>query len=365
MKAGMTPDKQRKMIYWVLAGIFFALILGVFVFVLKHAIAANEWVHLVADVDHRMKPHDQKFFTNGDGIRSERESSDAREEDFNVIVLGDSFMYGFLLTHKEFPPPAQLESMLREHFKRDDINVWNFGWTTSSPVLQDRLLRDIGKKYKPDVVILALDMSDYRDDYFYKHLIAGEGFYHYVKEYPRLTYIFKQILVPLDRYTGWHKQIFGYSSQYGYFVAMEPMEVNRHLFDTVYDSLNQIHTYCRDELHVPFVAFIPPRHWQYTDKESPLTWEKGSFEAKGPYALENYRYFDEKRPATGYPLVSLLDDFKSSTVYPTTFEKDSHWNKQGARLAASSMFNHLLAMGYLKPLEQVPHLSTTARGTNL
>lgn len=363
----MTPEhtlgRSRQVIYWLLAMVFGALLISAFVFVLRHALAATEWVNLVHDVDHRMKPHDKKFFTNADGIRSTRKASDVRDEDFNVIMLGDSFIYGFLLTHEEFPPPAQLETVMQNHFSRNDIRVWNFGWTTSSPILQYRLLKDLGKKYKPDLVILALDMSDYRDDYFYQHLISGEGFYRYVREYPRLTYVFKQMLVPLDRYTGWHRKLFGYSSQYGYFVAMEPMEENRHLFNAVYDSLNRINEYCRDELEAPFVVFIPPRHWQYTDKESPKSWEAGSFAAKGPYALENYRYFDERRAVTPYPLVSLLDDFRYSTVYPTTFEKDSHWNKNGAKLAATSMFNHLLSMGHLKSLEQRD--STTAGDTRL
>jgi len=358
----MTDDnisKQRKIAYIAMASILFAAILGLTTFVIKQAVAASEWVSLARDVDHRMKPYDKKFFTNSDGIRSEREASSIGENDYNIIFLGDSFIYGFLLTHKEFPPPAQLETILRAHYSRNDINVWNFGWTTSSPVLELRLLKDLGKKYHPDLVILAVDMSDYRDDYFYRHLIKGDGAYEYIKKYPRTMYVFKQLLTYVDGFTGWHKDVFGYVGNGRYFAATQPLEDTRVQFDELYDSLNQVYDYCHNELHVPLLVIIPPRHWQYTDKESPNTWESGAFDALGPYVLENYRYFDEKRPATPYPLISLLDDFKNSGVFPTTFDKDSHWNQHGAKLAAEAVFNHAQQGGYFASLDPSAPRATT------
>jgi len=357
------PSKKRKIIYVVMAGVLFSAILGITAFVVKQTLAATEWVNLSRDVDHRMKK--PKFMDiNSDGIRSPREASEIKPDDFNVIFLGDSFIHGFILQYK-LAPPKRLEEIARDYFKTDKINVWNFGWTTSSPILEYRLLKDIGKKYHPDLVILAVDMSDYRDDYFYRHMIKGDGIYEYVDKYPRSMYIFKQLLTYVDPYTGWHKKIFGYTGKGGYFAATEPLETNRVQFDELYDSLNQAYDYCHNELHVPLMVIIPPRHWQYTDKESPHTWEQGSFEAMGPYALENYRYFDEKRPTTPYPLVSLLDDFKNSNVFPTTFDKDSHWNQHGAKLAAEAVFNHALAEGYFSKLNHpAPHATTSAADKN-
>lgn len=342
-------NSKRKYSYIALAIALFALLLWIASVLFRWLLAAEEWAVLVRDVDHRMKA--PKFMDiNSDQIRSPREASDIQPDDFNILFLGDSYVHGFILQYK-LAPPKQLEDKLREQFQRDDINVWNFGWTTSSPILQLRLLEDIGKKYQPDLVILALDMSDYRDDYFYRHILQGDGVYGWAQRYPRLTFIYKQILTELDGLTGWHKQVWGYSARPGYFVAIQPLENNRHLFDEVYDSLNRIYRYCEEELKVPLVVFIPPRHWQYTDKESLETWEKGSFVALGPYALENYKYFGEKRPDTPYPLISLLEDFKTSNVFPTTFEKDSHWNKHGAHLAADLIFSHLLDQGYLSVLD--------------
>jgi len=351
----LTPRRHRWFI--AMAALLFAVLLGITVFVVRQMIAAQEWVNLSRDIDHRMKK--PKFMDiNSDGIRSPREASDIQPGDFNIIFLGDSFIHGFILQYK-LAPPKRLEEIARGYFKTDKINVWNFGWTTSSPILELRLLKDIGKKYHPNLVLLAVDMSDYRDDYFYRHMIQDDGIYYYANRYPRTIYVFKQLLTYVDSFTGWHKKVFGYSGKGGYFAATTPLEENRVQFDELYDSLNQIYRYCHDELQVPLIVFIPPRHWQYTDRESPHTWEKGSFEAMGPYALENYRYFDEKRPLTPYPLISLLDDFKNSDVFPKNFDVDSHWNKYGAQVAAQAVFNHLLARGYFSPLYP-PGPSTTA-----
>lgn len=355
-------SRIRKIAYLILACLLFAALLGTTAFVVKHALAASEWVALSRDIDHRMTG--PKFTDiNSDGIRSPREANEIREDDFNIIFLGDSFVHGFILQYK-LAPPKRLEEIAREHFKTDRINVWNFGWTTSSPILQSRLLKDIGKKYQPDLVILAVDMSDYRDDYFYRHMIRGDGIYEYANKYPRTIYVFKQFLTYVDGYTGWHKTFFGYTGRGGYFAATQPLEQTRVQFDELYDSLNQVYDYCQNELQVPLLVVIPPRHWQYTDKESPHTWEKGSFEALGPYVLENYRYFDEKRPVTPYALISLLDDFKNSGVYPTTFDNDSHWNQHGARVAAEAIFNHALTGGYFSTLNPSAPRATTTEDKN-
>ncbi len=342
--------RKRKWQFIAMAAVFFLFLLWLTKATITFLLASQHWVDLVNDIDHRMSANDKKFHTNSDGIRSGREATSIKNNDFNIIFLGDSFVYGFLL-QTQMAPPRQLEKIARKRFNNKNINVWNFGWTSSSPILSLRLLQDLGDKYQPDLVIIALDMSDYRDDYFYRQMIAGEGIYGTAKKHPRSTYLYKQFLDKVDGSTGWHKDVFGYSGGGGYFVAREPLEENRHLFDAIYDSLNQIYQHTQNELDVPFVVFIPPRHWQYTDKESPNTWEAGGFDAMGPYALENYRYFDEKRATTPYPLISLLEDFQNTDVFPTTFDKDSHWNKHGARFAAERVFFHLLENGYFSSLQ--------------
>lgn len=289
---------------------------------------------IVADPDHRMVRGDTHFNgLNSDNIRSHHEAADIKDSDFNIIFLGDSYIYGFLLNPTQ-APPTQLEMILRKKYHRSDINVINFGWTSSSPILSQRLLNDLGKKYKPDLILLSIDMSDYRDEWFYKSVLQQRGFYFYVTRHPRLSYLLKALLELLEPYLDWHSRLFGYSGSGGYFVARQPMETSINLFDDLYATLLQINADTRDTFRVPFVVFAPPRHWQYTDKESPDSWENGSFDALGPYALENYRYFSSKQGEMPFPFYTLLDEFKQTKEYPLSFKVDSHWNKHGARFFA-------------------------------
>jgi hypothetical protein len=333
------------------AGVLLMAATGIFYITALQIAGAEIFAKLVANPDHRMTADNKDFNgLNSDNIRSTHEASDIKDSDFNIIFLGDSFTYGFLMS-PEKSPPVQLENLLREKYQRNDINVINFGWTSSSPFLSYRLLQDIGKKYKPDLVLIAVDMSDYRDEWFYKSIIEQRGFYRYVVKFPRLSYHLKKALEQLEPLINWHTQLWGYSGAKGYFVARQPMEVSRSLFDDVYATLLNMNSYSQQELHAPFYTLLPPRHWQYTDKEAPESWENGGFDALGPYALENYRYFDEKRPQTPFPLISFLDDFRNSTAFPLNFKVDSHWNKHGARFFAERVAQHCEALGAFNALK--------------
>jgi hypothetical protein len=314
---------------------------------------AEIFAKVVQDPDHRMQPDKFKGL-NSDRIRSEREANDFPESAFNIVFLGDSFIYGFLLPQENMAPPAQLESILRKQYGRQDINVANFGWTSSSPYLSLRLLQDIGEKYHPDLILLALDMSDYRDEWFYKSVLNRRGFYNFVVDYPRTAFVIKKGTEIVSPIKDLHSQLFGYSGNGGYFVARQPMAISQNLFDDVYESLWQLQT-AAQSMHAPLIVFIPPRHWQYTDRESPESWENGSFDALGPYALENFRYFEGKTPP--FPIIPLLEDFKQAKEFPLHFKVDSHWNKHGARFFAERVAVHLQEHGLLTPLDSAEKIS--------
>lgn len=325
----------------VYATILLAAVAGLLYGLLSLSFKAELFAKLVANPDHRMQRDDKHFSgLNSDNIRSPHEAAQLRADDFNIIFLGDSFIYGFLMA-PELSPPAQLQAILRERYGRNNINVINFGWTSSSPYLSYRLLQELGPKYQPDLVLLAVDMSDYRDEWFYKSVLLQRGFYRYVVRFPRATYFLKYCLEKLEPLVDLHTPLFGYSGAGGYFVARQPLEKSLNLFDDVYDSLQLIHRYAQDTLQVPFMVLLPPRHWQYTDKEAPDSWENGGFDALGPYALENFRYFDRKKNEAPFPIVNLLDDFRQTDRYPLHFREDSHWNKHGARFFAERVADRL------------------------
>lgn len=337
-------DKPQRLFYTVVGLVLFCF-LSWKTFHLVYE--AELFAKLVHNPDHRMTP--QQFTgLNSDHIRSTREADAFPEQDFNIVFLGDSFVYGFLLPQESMAPPAQLEHILREQYHRDDINVANFGWTSSSPLLSLRLLKDIGKKYHPDLILLALDMSDYRDEWFYRAVLHPKGIYQWVVKWPRCLFFFKRLLEALSPLTDWHTRLFGYSGEGGYFVARQPLSASRPLFEAVYHSLQDINDVAKT-LPAPFVVFVPPRHWQYTDKEAIDSWENGGFDVMGPYALENYRYFAGQQPP--FALVPMLDDFRETTLFPLNFRVDSHWNKQGARFFAERVAWHLQQQGLLTALQ--------------
>lgn len=344
---------RRTVLRWVLPTVLVSLLIVLLMPPLfRHLMHAVFWQQLIDDVDHRMKPGEETGL-NSDNIRALREADSIEPDDFNIIVLGDSYMFGFWLS-TETAPPAHLEALLREHYGTERINVWNFGWISSSPYLSLRLLRDLGEKYQPDLVILNLDMSDFKDDFFYRSVLERRGNYRYLDCCSQLFFHVKQLTESVSFLRPLHQRWFGYPGKAGYFVARQPGEQSLPYFETVLDSMNQIHEYSRDVLKVPFVAFFPPRHWQYTDREAPDSWEgrRNQFDVLGPHALEPFRYFERVR--LPYPLVPLLEDFQQTDIFPLSFKGDSHWNEQGARFAAERMFAHCLNLGCFQALEGKP-----------
>lgn len=327
-----------------------ALPLGLGQVFLQHSLAVRYWTNLVQDVDHRPKPGSEPGL-NSDNIRAWREADSIRPGDFNVIFLGDSFVFGYFLDVHE-TPAALLEKRLREYYGTDRINVWNFGWVSSSPILEGRMLKDMGARYHPDLVLLNLDMTDFKDDYVYRRLLQRDGIYRYAQDYPRLFFHVKELVAHLPDGGKLHQRWFGYPPDSNYFVTRQPLEQSRLYFDTVKDSLDQVYRYSHDTLGVPFAVFMPPRHWQYTDREAVTNWEQHHYDVLGPHALEPFRYFDGVRASLPYPFIPLLDDFRQAREFPLCFPHDSHWNPAGARFAAEAYFRHCLAAGCFRALDE-------------
>jgi hypothetical protein len=113
------------------------------------------------DLDHRPRPNTDQ--TNEDGVYTLRPASAFTSDGFNVICIGDSFTANpHLIPEERFPD--RLETFLRRRCPTRAIHVANFGWVSSSPVLQARRLREVGSRYHPTLVIQAIDMTDFHDD---------------------------------------------------------------------------------------------------------------------------------------------------------------------------------------------------------
>ncbi len=337
----------KKIVFWFLYLLLIAVVsYGAFRLIGDELYGFILWQKLIEDPDHRWKPHEREDI-NSDGIRSFREANEFDTNDFNIIFSGDSYTFGHLLSAEQ-AMPTQFEKIARLAYPAKNINVVNFGWSSSSPYLSLRLLHDKAEKYHPDLVIFVLDITDFKDDYFYQHVIEKIGNYKFIVEHPYLAHFPRQLARKYDSYTHWQETLLGFPDFSIYFVAHQPYEKSVPFFDRTYNNLLNMNYFVTRELHAKFVVFIPPRHWQYTDKESPESWERHNYVTMGPYVLNNFVYFNEKAKTAPFPIISLLEDFKKTTVFPTTFTRDSHWNATGAQLAAQLIFEHCKKLGCIE-----------------
>lgn len=286
------------------------------------------------DVDHRMRSRDPELPTNSDGVRSPFEPAYYSGSGFNIVFLGDSFVFGQGLAYGE-TVPRQLERMLRTRNPSCDVKVVNFGWMSSSPLLSERLLRRIGAHYHPDLVILGLDMTDFHDDLKYRRILEHPGPYRALARVPIATSALRH-LAPgllarlLDLWTG------SPLPRDRFFVVNQPPEESRPLAEALVRSLERLDETARG-LGADFATFVFPRNFQYDPAESPGSWEAHEYSADSPYKLEPFRLLAEQDGRLGFRIHSLLGPFQETDVFPTCFPNDPHWNRQGAAVAAGAI----------------------------
>jgi len=299
----------------------------------------DEERHLLANLDHRPEPDGAQI--NPHGLREARPLSAFRERDFNIVVLGDSYVFGYKL-----PPdqtiPRQLERVLRWRHGEPSINVVNFGYVSASPYLSLRQLRDFGRHYHPDAVLLCLDMTDFHDDIKWRRYREKPGLFALLDVLPSGFFLLKE----LTRALGLHEAVFGYPSD-RFFVVNRPLEESRRYLASTRSNIDATHAYVREELGARFALVVLPRPFQYSAEESPESWARDAYTPLGPYVHEPFRYLEEGAESRPYPVHSLLPAFRDAEVFPTAFPDDPHWNTAGARIAAEGLAAVLEAEGML------------------
>lgn len=306
------------------------------------------------DIDHRMKP--EPGFLNEDGVQPDVPARDYREEDFNIVFLGDSFTFGFLVEPKELAFPFQVGRLLATEVPELHVRVVNFGWVSSSPVVQLRQLRQIGRKYKPDLVVQAFDMTDFGDDLIYLQALRQGG-----GPDPAQLNIFRALEVRLGLFLGvpdfrrWiADQVVRMptdgesfeSMPRHYFPLAAPLRETEIFLEPTWTALGHTHRLA-GELGAGYALFILPRCQQYHREECPDVQETDPFPESDEYIYEVFEYFDDQARTAPFPVHSLLEDFRNSGVSPTVFDDDIHYNAAGHGVAARAMARHLLESGLL------------------
>ena len=299
------------------------------------------------DVDHRLKPNPAEG-VNSDNIRCRVEASDFSDDTFNIILLGDSFVFGLYLEETE-TVPAHLERLYGERGKGQRVRVLNFGWPSSSPGPCYRLLVDIGAKYKPDLVVDVLDITDFFNDF------ESQSKRRYWNFSPTVHLIRSIGLesAMVDLRDAWRPRTwFGGGQIQGLpvpnnwqFVANQPLAHSLPYMRETEKYLRLINDHCRDVLHVPFVTVMIPRNFQYSDRECPDDPNRVYYTPLGPYVREPERWFQQLKTRVDFPCESLLSWFEESPVFPKCFPKDPHWVSAGCAVAAEGISRFLDARG--------------------
>ena len=204
-------------------------------------------------------------------------------------------------------------------------------------------MKDIGKKYKPDVVILAVDMTDFHEDIIFLRLLEKKGIYRLIGVIPITCLVFSKVISTVS--DSLYKLAFDLPSR-EFFMTERPLSETLPYFSYIRKSIEDINAFCKTELNAKFILVVLPRSYQYSEKECPNNWEKKEYQILGPYAHEPFKYFESIRTEVDYPIYALLSDFQNTTVFPTCFYDDPHWNESGARIAAEAIYKYCLKDGY-------------------
>jgi hypothetical protein len=306
-------------------------------------------------VDHRSRPDGHDI--NSDGAYFRGEAKDVQSEDFVILFLGDSFTFGPFLPYEE-SYPYQVERMLGESSCRQPVRAVNFGWVSSSPLLGLRLLRDIGAKYKPDLLVYTLDMTDFDDDLRYEAALRYQrpaGDLNTVS-LGRLLLRATPVRGLERRWQSWLGRARRPTQRDGtlscedvlsgarFFVTARPLAQTRPWIEAgVMRNLGAMYDLAHSELGIPMLLVVPPRAYQYSEVECPRNWEASSYEIMGPYALDPFRYFDGVAPRLSYPVLTLLQTFRDAHDFPLFRDDDPHWSAAGTRLVAEAVARELIA----------------------
>jgi len=304
-------------------------------------------------VDHRLKPDGKNI--NSDGIRFSGEADDIDPGDFVVAFLGDSFTFGTRLRETEATYPAAFERALNESDCAVRVRSVNFGWPSASPLLSLRQIRQLGRKYAPDLVIYNLDMTDFHDDLRYERALRSAGDFEVDTERVVMQ-ILHGVFPGFDLRAIETSDIDGLLRQREvqvvgaerplphdrFFATSQPLADSRPWIEAgVMTHLAAIDDFAHDALGAPMVLVIYPRAYQYSDRESPANWERSAYEVLGPFVREPFRYFAEVAEQLSYPVVSLLPAFEAAGSETLFLSNDPHWNRRGAALAGSTLADAL------------------------
>ena len=129
-----------------------------------------------------------------------------------------------------------------------------------------------------------------------------------------------------------------------FFATEWPPEVARPYLEPMVRNLDALDEHVR-RAGAELVVLVLPRWFQYDERECPHDWEMRVDHSRhtvlGPHATVLFDFLAELDGRRPYPILSLLEDFRATDVFPTTYEFDPHWTPAGHRVAADGVTRRL------------------------
>ena len=100
-----------------------------------------------------------EFETNSSGFRTEEFDNELVGNGIVVIVLGDSYAFGYGVRYQD-SFPSILQRSLREQYPDKNIRVVNLSMPGYNTVQELATLKEVGLKLRPKIVLLAYHLND-------------------------------------------------------------------------------------------------------------------------------------------------------------------------------------------------------------
>jgi hypothetical protein len=311
--------------------------------------------------------------TNEDGFRTPHERDEFAEYDRRIVMLGDSFVFGFLLPEED-TIPRQLEGLIQAAFPAQSVGVLNTGIVSYSPMLERQVVLGKAGFYRPQITVLCLDVTDIGDDF--KYADENQG----TPDNPRFDFPVEWTLPPPARGRGpmtlhvlrktrltfpieclfssfpeprgegaVHYKYFDFKVEVGgvvernrFFILRHPLQETRRHFERTFQHIQAVHAAC-EQLGSHFLLVLLPRHFHWNTKEAPENWEQklGQYTNDEPHKNVFFEFFESRCAEEHIPVLNLQPVFASSNAFPLCLRDDPHYNSAGARVAADGIFKRL------------------------
>lgn len=310
--------------------------------------------------------------TNEDGLRTPHSRENFLKFKDRVVVLGDSFPFGFGVQVDE-AFPAVMERELRRTLGREDLGVLDAGVVSYSPLLERNLFDRLIVQYRPTLTLMVIDMTDIGDDYQYGERLKvspdgelsfrmkGRGMKsrwhdgvalakiggHIGRAVGRPFALVKEFFAEAPRedqidYYKFAVRVGGTIETNRFFILRHPLAETLPFFEASYEHIRRTAEAAR-EAGSEFLVVVIPRYHHWNDRECPNNWEGKNYRVDEPYEFEYLRFFDQMAESSPFEIFSLLPTFQQSKEFPLVFNNDPHWNRKGQELAGKVLAEHVRA----------------------